>query len=105
MPADWVTDSNGTRRRAHKRYVDVFMRITDEGRFDPMIIMWPDGRTFEIAEIIERGNFGPSYRGVSTARYRVRIGSRETNLFLERRTYDTSLGKPPVERFWVEAFG
>ena len=31
MPADWVTDSSGTRRRAHKRYVDVFMRITDEG--------------------------------------------------------------------------
>lgn len=105
MPADWVTDSNGTRRRAHKRYVDVFMRITDEGRFDPIIIMWPDGRTFEIAEIIERGNFGPSYRGVSTARYRVRIGSHETNLFLERRTYDANLGKPPVERFWVEAFG
>lgn len=105
MPADWVTDSSGTRRRAHKRYVDVFMRITDEGRFDPIVIMWPDGRSFRVDEIIERSGFGPSYRGVSTARYRIRIGSRVTNLFLERRTYDATLGKPPTERFWVEAFG
>lgn len=81
------------------------MRITDEGRFDPVVIMWPDGRSFHVDEIIERGGFGPSYRGVSTARYRIRIGSRVTSLFLERRTYDATLGKPPVERFWVEAFG
>lgn len=105
MLADWVTDSSGARRRAHKRYVDVFMRITDEGRFDPVVIMWPDGRSFHVDEIIERSGFGPSYRGVSTARYRIRIGSRVTNLFLERRTYDATLGKPPIERFWVEAFG
>ena len=81
------------------------MRITDEGRFDPVVIMWPDGRSFHVDEIIERGVFGPSYRGISTARYRIRIGSRITSLFLERRTYDATLGKPPVERFWVEAFG
>ena len=81
------------------------MRITDEGRFDPVVIMWPDGRSFHVDEIIERGGFGPSYRGVSTARYRIRIGSRVTSLFLERRTYVATLGKPPVERFWVEAFG
>ena len=81
------------------------MHITDEGRFDPVVIMWPDGRSFHVDEIIERGGFGPPYRGVSAARYRIRIGSRETNLFLERQTYDATLGKPPVERFWVEAFG
>ena len=48
MQEDWVKDGEGRRRRAHKRYVDVFMRLTDEGRFDPLIVMWPDGRAFPI---------------------------------------------------------
>ena len=42
---------------------------------------------------------------VSTARYRVRIGSHVTNLFLERHVFDATLGKPPVVRWWVEAYG
>lgn len=105
MQEDWVKDGEGRRRRAHKRYVDVFMRLTDEGRFDPLIVMLPDGRAFPIAEVLDRGSFGPAFRGVSTARYRVRIGSRVTNLFLERHVFDATLGKPPVVRWWVEAYG
>ena len=104
MQEDWVKDGEGRRRRAHKRYVDVFMRLTDEGRFDPLIVMWPDGRAFPISEVLDRGSFGPAYRGVSTARYRVRVGSHVTNLFLERHVFDATLGKPPVVRWWVEAY-
>ena len=95
MQEDWVKDGEGRRRRAHKRYVDVFMRLTDEGRFDPLIVMWPDGRAFPISEVLDRGSFGPAFRGVSTARY----------LFLERHVFEATLGKPPVVRWWVEAYG
>lgn len=105
MQEDWVKDGEGRRRRAHKRYVDVFMRLTDEGRFDPLIVMWPDGRAFPISEVLDRGSFGPVYRGVSTARYRVRIGGHVTNLFLERHVFEEKIGKPPVVRWWVEAYG
>ena len=105
MQEDWVKDGEGRRRRAHKHYVDVFMRLTDEGRFDPLIVMWPDGRAFPISEVLDRGSFGPAFRGVSTARYRVRIGSHVTKLFLERHVFDATLGKPPVVRWWVEADG
>ena len=69
------------------------------------ILLWPDGRAFPITEVLDRGSFGPAFRGVSTARYRVRIGGHVTNLFLERHVFDATLGKPPVVRWWVEAYG
>ena len=90
--------------RARKRYVDVLMRLTDEGSFDPVAVMWPDGRAFRISKATERGSFGPSFRGVSTARYGVRIGERKTSLYLESWEGDRALGLPPVLRWWVEAF-
>lgn len=102
---DWVKHSGGGRRRARKRYADVYMRLTDEGRFDSITVLWPDGRAFLITEIVERGDFGPSYRGVATARYKARIRDHATNLFLERKVYDPTLNKPPVTRWWVEALG
>ena len=78
MQEDWVKDGEGRRRRAHKRYVDVFMRLTDEGRFDPLIVMWPDGRAFPIAEVLDRGSFGPAFRGVfDRALSRAHRGSRD----------------------------
>lgn len=95
---DWVKHSGGGRRRARKRYADVYMRLTDEGRFDSITVLWPDGRAFPITEIVERGDFGPSYRGVATARYKARIRDHATNLFLERKVYDPTLNKPPVTR-------
>ena len=82
---DWVKHSGGGRRRARKRYADVYMRLTDEGRFDSITVLWPDGR--------------------ATARYKARIRDHATNLFLERKVYDPTLNKPPVTRWWVEALG
>lgn len=82
------------------------MRLTDEGRFDPITVLWPDGRAFPITEIVERGDFGPSYRGVATARYKARIRDHATNLFLERKVYDPTLNKPPSRaggsRLWAD---
>ena len=63
------------------------------------------GGRFRLLKCSIGGGFGPAYRGVSTARYRVRVGSHVTNLFLERHVFDATLGKPPVVRWWVEAYG
>lgn len=52
---------------------------------------WPDWRAFPIAEIVERDGVGPSRRGVSTARYKVRIRDRVANLFPERKACDLAL--------------
>lgn len=76
MQEDWVKDGEGRRRRAHKRYVDVFMRLTDEGRFDPLIVMWPDGRAFPITEVLDRGELRPRLsRRVDRALSRAHRGS------------------------------
>ncbi len=63
------------------------------------------GERFQFPKCSTGGASALSYRGVSTARYRVRVGSHVTNLFLERHVFDATLGKPPVVRWWVEAYG
>lgn len=39
---------------------------------------------------MERDGFGPPRRGVSTARYKVRIRDHAANLFLERKVCDSA---------------
>lgn len=62
-----------------------------EGPRHDAAVFWPDGRAFPIAEIVERDGFGPSRRGASTARYKVRIRDRVANLFPERKACDPTL--------------
>ena len=76
---------------AGKRYVDVIMRVRDDGRVIPLSVCWDDGRTFRIDEVL--GN--PAANAASTAavrtlRYTVRIGAHTTHLFLERDAEDPS---------------
>lgn len=99
---DYLT-KDGRRNRVHKLYVDVVMRLTDEGRTDPLAVLWPDGRTFRIDEILARGHFGPAVHGAQTARFRVRFGGHETELFLEKRSGVAAMGTPETLRWWVYA--
>lgn len=99
---DYLT-KDGKRNRVHKLYVDVVMRLTDEGRADPLAVLWPDGRTFRIDEILQRGYFGPAVRATQTARFRVRFGGHETDLFLEKRAGVERMGVPETLRWWVYA--
>ena len=99
---DYLT-KDGKRNRVHKLYVDVVMRLTDEGRTDPLAVIWPDGRSFRIDEIVSRGQFGPAVHGAQTARYRVRFGGHVTDLFLEKRSGVPAMGTPETMRWWVYA--
>lgn len=99
---EYVT-RNGRRRRVHKEYVGVVVRLTDEGRVDPLAVLWPDGRVFRIDEVIERGRPGPMRNGVDNARYRVRFGRHETELYLEHRRGVEAFGECDTLRWWVFA--
>ena len=94
---------DGVRRRVHKMYVDVVVRMSDEGRIDPLSVVWPDGRVYRIDEIVSRGQPGQTLKGARTARYRVRFGRHETDLYLEHRRGDPAMGTPDRLRWWVYA--
>ena len=44
-------------------YVNVVLHVNDEGRIDPLAVIWPDGRTFRIDEVLYRGEPGQMQKG------------------------------------------
>lgn len=95
-------------RRVHREYVDVVARFARDGAIDPVCVMWRDGRSFPIDEVVERGAFGVRPEGRQTARYRVRFGRHETCLYLERMQRASAPDRSPdtseTLRWWVYAF-
>ena len=83
-----------------RRYVDVIARWRDDGRIEPLMVCWPDGRSFQVDEVIG-SPASDTFSGapVHTQRYTVRIGGRVTHLYLERRAE----GKGAGVRWFVEA--
>ena len=69
-----------------RRYVDVIARWRDDGRVEPLAVCWPDGRSFQVDEVIgtPASDTFPD-APTRTQRYTVRIGGRVTHLYLERR--------------------
>ena len=67
-----------------KRYVEVLVRWREDGRIEPLAVVWGDGRRFDV----ER-RFGDPHRTVSRKvngrglRYDVQIGGKRTFLWLE----------------------
>lgn len=59
-------------------YVNVVLHVNDEGRIDPLAVIWPDGRTFRIDEVLYRGEPGQMQKGAKTSRFRIRFGRKET---------------------------
>ena len=97
----WTTYQSGERR--HREYVDVVARFGRDGAIEPVCVMWRDGRSFPVDEVIDAGAFGTEMRGVQTARYTVRFGRRETELYLERRAARPEVSEPERLRWWVNA--
>ena len=82
-----------------KCYVDVLVRWRDDGRIDPLAVIWPDGRKFDIDEVIGKPMRRASRQtGGTGLRYDVRIGSAHTALFLE----DDIKGLSTRSRWFVE---
>lgn len=103
-PMEYVTTTSGERRRVHREYVDVYCRMGRDGTILPVRVLWRDGRSFPVDEVVEAGGFGAMVRGRQTARYRVRMGRHETDLYLERREPVPALGEPERLLWWVYAY-
>jgi hypothetical protein len=67
-----------------KRYVDVVARWHANGYVEPLIVCWPDGRSFQV-ESVEGTPQSSSFPGVPgrTLRYTVVVDRHRTHLFLE----------------------
>lgn len=101
---EYRTEESGERRRVHREYVDVVARFGRDGGIDPVAVLWRDGRSFWVDEVLERGAFGAETRGRRQARYRVRFGGHETDLWLERRDAVPAVGEAASLRWWVFAY-
>lgn len=101
---EYVTDAAGARRRVHREYVDVVARFGRDGTLEPVAVLWRDGRSFWVDEVMEAGTFGAATRGRRQARYRVRFGHHETDLYLERRDAVPAVGEAASLRWWVFAY-
>lgn len=95
---------NGEMRRVHREPVDVLARFRANGSLEPCIVVMRDCRAFRIDEVLASSGFGPAHHGRRTARFDVRIGGRETQLFLEHRMEDPSTGSPDRLLWWVRAY-
>lgn len=101
---EYRTGHNGERRRVHREFVDVVARFGRDGAIEPVCVIWRDGRSFPVDEVLETGTFGGKSRGRQTAVYRVRFGSHETELYLERRDAAPAVAEPEKLRWWVYAY-
>lgn len=101
---DFKTTTEGAVRRVHREYVGVVACFDRDGTIMPVTVFWKDGRCFPIDEVMEASPFGGMCRGRQTARYRIRFGSHETDLYLEKRAAKPSIGDPETLRWWVYAY-
>lgn len=69
----------------HRVDVDVVAHFGRDGSIVPVCVQWLDGRSFPVDEVLEAAPFSGPLRGRRSARYRVRFGRHETELYLELR--------------------
>ncbi len=91
-------------KRFHREDVDVLARFGRDGHIEPCIVVLRDCRAFRIDEVIASSGFRGPHHGRRTACFDVRLGGRETKLFLEHRLEDPAAGMPDRYVWWVRAF-
>lgn len=69
--------------RDPKVYVAVEARFEPDGRLAPTAITWEDGQRYEIQRVLDVRRAASLKAGGAGVRYTVRIGRRDTFLFLE----------------------
>ncbi|GHU78611.1 hypothetical protein AGMMS49992_29560 [Clostridia bacterium] len=68
----------------YKVYIDVTEQRMKDGRLIPLKLTWEDGASYEIDRILDVRPAASLKAGGSGIRYTVRIGERQTNMFLEQ---------------------
>ena len=67
----------------HKVYVDVIEKRRKDGRILPIFVLWEDGIRYKIDKILDLRRAASLKAGGVGLRYTVRVGGRETYLYLE----------------------
>ena len=67
----------------YKVFVGVVAKFEPDGKVIPRSVIWEDGRKFEIDKVLDIRRAASLKAGGTGIRYTVRIGRRETFLFLE----------------------
>ncbi len=66
-----------------KVFVDVMVQFVSDGSINPIYLIWPDGRRYDIDKIIDIRKAASHSVGGQGYRYTCRICNREKYLFLE----------------------
>lgn len=84
-------------QRYIKQYVEVVVRWHDDGRIVPLTVIWPDGRSFRIDEIVgEPIRRAARKVGGNGMQYTIKINGRIRCIFLE------DFGRNNRARWYVE---
>lgn len=70
-----------------KVYVSVKVRYHPDGRIEPLSVVWEDGHEYEIDKVLGVCRAASLKAGGIGMRYTVRIGRKETYLFLEENRW------------------
>ncbi len=73
--------------RRIRHYVQVVVSMDVDGRMLPRAVVWDDGRSFAVDEVLDVRRAASTKAGGCGERYLVRIGSRTTSLFCEGRRW------------------
>ena len=68
---------------SRKVYVEVSAVFTPEGQIMPRFIRWEDGTLFAVDRVIDIRHAAATKAGGCGLRYTIRIGGRQTYLFLD----------------------
>jgi hypothetical protein len=66
-----------------KVYVDVIEKRRKDGRILPIFVLWEDGIRYKIDKILDLRRAASLKAGGVGLRYTIRVGGRETYLYLE----------------------
>ena len=81
-----------------KTYVSVNAMFSPDGHLTPKSIIWEDGRKYDVDRVVSIRRAASLKAGGTGIRYTVRIGQRETFLFLERNRWfvERRLPRDPI---------
>ena len=64
-----------------KHYVEVVSKTDVEGRVMPLVVVWDDGRRFEVARVLEVRQARAAKTGGAGLRFTIAVGGRHTHVF------------------------
>lgn len=73
--------------KSTKTYVAVEVRFEPDGRLTPLTVIWEDQTRYTVDRVLDVRRAASLKAGGAGIRYTVRIGNRETHLFLEENRW------------------